>query len=130
MFEERGDVEVILGFDALEERLYLGARQIQEGCHAENPVFGGYGLAYAIFGPLFPPSVLGKAFGAYNTICFTGAVAAPVVTGWLRDITGSFVAGSYGAAVLSLLSVVSVMALRPAFRLAGAPPPVAAPTRP
>jgi MFS family permease len=89
-----------------------------------------WGPAYAIFGPLFPPSVLGKAFGAYNTICFSGAVAAPVVTGWLRDLTGSFVAGLYGAAVLSLLSVVSVMALRPAFRLAGAPPPVAAPTRP
>jgi MFS family permease len=93
-------------------------------------VWCGWGPAYAIFGPMFPPSVLGKAFGAYNTICFTGAVAAPVVTGWLRDLTGSFVAGIYGAAVLSLLSVVSVMALRPAFRLAGAPPPVAAPTRP
>ena len=89
-----------------------------------------WGPAYAIFAPLFPPSVLGKAFGAYNTICYTGAVAAPVVTGWLRDVTGSFVAGIYGAAALSLLSVVTVMALRPAFRLAGAPAPVAAPTRP
>ena len=89
-----------------------------------------WGPAYAIFGPLFPPSVLGKAFGAYNTICFTGAVAAPVVTGWLRDLTGSFVAGIYGAAALSLVSVITVMALRPAFRLADTPPPVAAPTRP
>jgi MFS family permease len=74
--------------------------------------------AYAILGALFRPSVLGRAFGAYNTICFLGAVASPFITGWIRDLTGSFVAGLYGAAALSALSVVTVMALDRPFRLA------------
>jgi MFS family permease len=89
-----------------------------------------WGPAYAIFGAMFPPSVLGRAFGAYNTICFLGAVASPYVTGWLRDLSGSFVAGLYGAAALSGLCVVSAMALDRPFRLAGAAAPVAAPSRP
>jgi MFS family permease len=89
-----------------------------------------WGPAYAIFGEMFPPSVLGRAFGAYNTICFLGGVASPYVTGWLRDLSGSFVAGLYGAAALSGLCVACVMALDRPFRLAGAPAPVAGPSRP
>ncbi len=89
-----------------------------------------WGPAYAIFGELFPPSVLGRAFGAYNTICFLGAVASPFITGWIRDATGSFVAGLYGAAALSTLCVASAMALDRPFRLAGGVRPVAAPAPP
>jgi MFS family permease len=77
--------------------------------------------AYAIFGGLFPPSVLGKAFGLYNCICFLGAIVGPLVTGWIKDLTGSFAAGLVGAAVLSLPCAVLAMALRPAFRLAPSP---------
>jgi MFS family permease len=73
--------------------------------------------AYAILGDLFPASILGRAFGAFNTICFLGAVASPYVTGWLRDLSGSFVAGLHGAAALSVLAVVGMMALDRPFRL-------------
>lgn len=73
--------------------------------------------AYAIFGEMFPPSVLGKAFGLFNSVCFIGAVAAPLIAGWVKDQTGSFAAGLYGAAALAVLSSVTAMALRPAFRL-------------
>ena len=58
----------------------------------------------------------------------------------LRDRTGAGImdaksalqesGGDVDKAALSLVSVITVMALRPAFRLADTPPPVAAPTRP
>lgn len=84
-----------------------------------------WGPAYAILGDLFPSSVLGRAFGAFNTICFLGAVASPFVTGWLRDLTGSFVAGLHGAAALSALAVAGMMSLDRPFRAAAGPASVA-----
>lgn len=86
-----------------------------------------WGPAYAILGDLFPSSVLGRAFGAFNTICFLGAVASPFVTGWLRDLSGSFVAGLQGAAVLCALAVGGMMALDRPFRFGAS---VAGPPRP
>ncbi len=84
----------------------------------------------ALVGGLFPASVLGKAFGLYNSTCFIGAILSPFLTGWVRDVTGSFAAGLYGAAALSVISVVTALGIRPAFRLKGVPPVVAAPRRP
>ncbi|HEV8437967.1 MAG TPA: MFS transporter [Methylomirabilota bacterium] len=72
--------------------------------------------AYAIFGELFPASVLGRAFGLYNTTCFLGAIVGPLVTGWIRDVTGSFAVALWVSGVLCLSSVVLVMALRPSRR--------------
>jgi MFS family permease len=84
-----------------------------------------WGPAYAILGDLFPSSVLGRAFGAFNTICFLGAVASPFVTGWLRDLSGTFVTGLEGAAALCVLAVAGMMALDRPFRLAATPRAVA-----
>lgn len=81
-------------------------------------LWSSWGPAYAILGELFPPSVLGKAFGLYNCTCFVGAIAGPYLTGWIRDVTASFAAGLYAAGALALLGLVPVMALQPAFRLA------------
>jgi MFS family permease len=89
-----------------------------------------WGPSYAILGELFPPSVLGKAFGLYNSTCFLGAIASPFLTGWMKDVTGSFAAGLYGVAAVSLVCAVTALALRPAFRLAERPLAVAAPQRP
>ncbi len=75
-----------------------------------------WGPAYAILGELFPASVLGKAFGLYNTTCFLGAIAGPVVTGMIRDLTGSFAAALLTAGALCLLSVLTASALQPAPR--------------
>ncbi|MDP2625671.1 MAG: hypothetical protein Q8Q58_02030, partial [Candidatus Rokubacteria bacterium] len=86
-----------------------------------------WGPSYAILGELFPPSVLGKAFGLYNSTCFIGAIVSPLLTGWIKDVTGSFAAGLYGAAALAVVCGATALGIRPAFRLAEVPPGVAAP---
>ncbi len=72
-----------------------------------------WGPAYAIFGDLFPASVLGKAFGLYNTTCFLGAIVGPLVTGIIRDLTGSFAAPVLAAGALCLPCVLAALALQP-----------------
>jgi ACS family D-galactonate transporter-like MFS transporter len=76
-------------------------------------VWCAWGPAYAIFGDLFPAAVLGKAFGLYNTTCFLGAIVGPVVTGMIRDFTGSFAAALVVTGVLCVLSVLTALALGP-----------------
>jgi ACS family D-galactonate transporter-like MFS transporter len=75
-------------------------------------VWCAWGPAYAILGELFPAAVLGKAFGLYNSTCFFGAIVGPVVTGMVRDLTGSFAAALVTAGILCLASVVTALALR------------------
>lgn len=89
-------------------------------------VWGTWGPSYALLAERFPPGILGRAFGLYNTVCFTGAVVGPFLTGWIRDVTGSFAGGCYGAAVVAGLGAVVAMAIPPAFRLRLAAPPTAA----
>jgi MFS family permease len=60
--------------------------------------WGVWGPAFAILGQCVPPGVHGTAFGLFNTFAFTGALVGPVVTGSLKDATGSFAAGSSHAA--------------------------------
>jgi MFS family permease len=81
-----------------------------------------WGPCYAILGDLFPPSVLGKAFGLYNTLCFAGAIAGPLITGWAKDATGSFAPGLYVAALAALGSAAAAWALAPAFGWRAGPP--------
>lgn len=52
---------------------------------------------------------LGTAMGAFNFTGMMSAVVAPVVTGFIRDITGSFVAAYYVAALISVLGGILVM---------------------
>ncbi len=80
-----------------------------------------WGPAYAIFGEMFPPSVLGKAFGLYNCVCFIGAIVGPLLTGGVKDLTGSFAAALFVAAALVVVSAVTTLALQPAFRFSSRP---------
>lgn len=80
-----------------------------------------WGPAYAIFGEMFPASVLGKAFGLYNCTCFIGAIVGPLLTGRVKDLTGSFAAALFAAAALAAVSAVTTLALRPAFRFSSRP---------
>ncbi len=75
-----------------------------------------WGPSYAILGELFPPSVMGRAFGLYNSTCFIGAIASPFLTGWFKDMTGSFAAGLYGVAAVSVVCAVTALAVTPRFR--------------
>jgi MFS family permease len=74
--------------------------------------WGVWGPAFAIVGQCVPPGVRGTAFGLFNTFAFIGALVGPVLTGSLKDATGSFAAGSYLAAGVSLLGAVLAMLVR------------------
>jgi MFS transporter, ACS family, D-galactonate transporter len=56
----------------------------------------GLGLAtanyWAITQTLFPAASIGKATGVQNTSASLAGIAAPILTGWLKEITGSYVA--------------------------------------
>ncbi|MBI2161665.1 MAG: MFS transporter [Candidatus Rokubacteria bacterium] len=61
-----------------------------------------WGAAYALLGELIAVADLGAAFGLFNSICFVGAIVGPAVTGWVRDLTGSFAAGCEVAVLVAL----------------------------
>lgn len=56
-------------------------------------VWGIWGAVHALLGGLVPQADLGAAFGLFNALCFVGAIVGPTVTGWARDLTGTFVTG-------------------------------------
>lgn len=76
--------------------------------------WGTQGPIQATLGELVPPSFLGTAFGLLNTIGFVGALVGPAVTGWLKDATGSFAWGCYGAALVGGIGAMLALAVRPA----------------
>lgn len=81
-------------------------------------MWGVWSPCYAILSDLFPQSIMGTAFGLLNGICFLGSLVAPVVTGWIKDLTGSFAWGCYMAAIVGVVGVAVVMLVGPPFRLA------------
>ncbi len=80
-------------------------------------IWGTWGPSYALLAERFPPAILGTAFGLMNTVCFLGSVVGPFLTGWIKDVTGSFAWGCYGAAVVAGLGAIVAMAFPPAFCL-------------
>jgi predicted MFS family arabinose efflux permease len=84
-------------------------------------VWGAWPAAFATMSGLFPPRVMGLAFGLFNAICFVASPLAPYVTGWIRDWTGSFAGGCYFAGLLGLLAVPVTLAIRTEPRRAPAP---------
>ncbi len=80
---------------------------------ASGFIWGAWAPAYALMAELFPPRVLGVAYGLLNAICFVASLAAPSVTGWIRDATGSFAGGCYLAALLGLAAAPLALAVRP-----------------
>ncbi len=79
--------------------------------------WGTWGPLYAILSEIVPAPLLGAAFGFHNTICFVGALMGPIITGWIKDVTGSFAWGCYVAAMAALVGAVLAFAVHPAFRL-------------
>jgi MFS family permease len=61
-----------------------------------------WGPSFAMLGEMFDERELSTAFGLYNTVCVLGAVVGPGLTGWTRDLTGSFAAGCYVSAAVAL----------------------------
>lgn len=76
-------------------------------------------LAYGLFGKLAwdpvaiawvgdrvlatKPQAMGTAIGVFSFISVLSAIVAPVITGWIRDLTGSLAGGFYLGAMVALL---------------------------
>ncbi|WP_116051600.1 MFS transporter [Amycolatopsis palatopharyngis] len=69
-------------------------------------------IAQGITGDLVPESQRGSAFGLLNLISEIGAVASPVVSGVLRDVTGSWAVGTWVAGGIMLTSAVMYLFVR------------------
>ena len=67
--------------------------------NAVKPIFQG------ITGDMVPATERGSVFGLLNLISEIGAVASPVVSGVLRDATGSWAPGVYTAAGIMIASI-------------------------
>ncbi len=80
-----------------------------------------WGPSFALLGEQFAGRDLSTAYGLYNTVCVLGAVVGPGVTGWARDLTGSFAAGCYLSAAVALAGVAVALGIRPAAEAARQP---------
>jgi MFS family permease len=69
-------------------------------------------IAHGITGDLVPDKQRGSAFGLLNLISEIGAVASPVVSGVLRDTTGSWAVGTWVAGGLMLASAAMYQLVR------------------
>jgi MFS family permease len=87
-------------------------------------IWGVWAPVFALLAEVTPARLRGTSFGLNNTINFLGSLIAPVATGWVKDVTGSFSGACYLAAGLGLAGAVSLALVRPAFRCApeGTPP--------
>ncbi len=69
-------------------------------------------IAQGITGDLVPEKQRGSAFGMLNLVSEIGAVASPVVSGVLRDATGSWAVGTWVAGGIMLSSGVLYLLVR------------------
>jgi MFS family permease len=73
--------------------------------------WGTWAPAYALTAELAPRRAMGIAFGVLNAVAFIGALAAPYVTGFIKDWSGSFAGGCYVAAILGVAAVPLALAV-------------------
>lgn len=71
---------------------------------------------FALLPEIIPAPVLGTMFGLTNMIQYTGSLIAPGITGWIKDVTGSFAWGAYAAAIFSVIGAILILMVRPAFQ--------------
>lgn len=71
-------------------------------------------IVQGITGDLVPANDRGSAFGMLNLVSEIGAVASPVVSGVLRDATGSWAPGVYLAAGIMIVSFFLYLPVREA----------------
>lgn len=80
-------------------------------------VWGIWAPMYALIPELVPREILGTTYGLTNTFHFTGSLLSPWLTGWIRDVTGSFAWGAYLAGAFIFISALVLMGMRPVYRL-------------
>jgi MFS family permease len=79
-------------------------------------IWGVWSPVYALLAEITPAQIQGTSFGMNNTVNFIGSLVAPVATGWIKDVSGSFAGACYLAAGVGLVGVLVASLVRPAFR--------------
>ena len=87
-------------------------------------IWGVWAPVFALLTEITPAHIRGTSFGLNNTINFIGSLVAPIVTGWIKDVSGSFAGACYLAAGIGVAGALLLLCIHPAFRWArevGAP---------
>ena len=80
-------------------------------------LWGMWAPIFSIIAGIVPQEIRGTVYGLNNGINFIGAIAAPWLTGWIKDFTGSFAWGIYSSGILLVIGAILIMGIRPAFKL-------------
>lgn len=71
-----------------------------------------WAAVYALLGEIVGGEGLATAFGFLNSLSFVGAVVGPPLTGWVRDVTGSFAPACLLAAAVAFVGAGTALAVR------------------
>ena len=79
-------------------------------------IWGVWGPVFALLVELTPARIRGTSFGLNNTMNFIGSLLAPIATGYIKDVSGSFAWGCYLAAAIGIAGALVLCLVHPAFR--------------
>lgn len=79
-------------------------------------IWGVWAPVFALLSDITPAQLRGTSFGLNNTINFIGSLVAPIATGWIKDVSGSFAGACYLAAAIGLAGALVLFLVQPAFR--------------
>ncbi len=68
---------------------------------------------HALVTETVPQTAWGTALGFLNLITYIGSMLASWITGWIRDLSGSFAAGIYLSGILILLGTILLLLIAP-----------------
>lgn len=75
-------------------------------------LWGFFPPLYALVTELVPPRALGSVFGFLNLLTYTGSMLASWLTGWMRDLSGSFAWGMYCSGILIFAGIFFVFLIK------------------
>jgi MFS family permease len=78
--------------------------------------WGHWAAFYALIADIVPDAVRGTCYGFLNSMNFIGAIIAPTLTGWVKDLTASFEWGCYLVVIFILVGSIFIFSVRPPFR--------------
>lgn len=78
-------------------------------------IWGVWAPIYALLSEISPARIRGTSFGMNNTVNFLGSLIAPIATGWIKDVSGSFAGACYLAAAIGFGGALVLCLVRPAF---------------
>lgn len=79
-------------------------------------IWGVWAPVFALLADITPGRLRGTSFGLNNTLNFIGSLLAPIATGWIKDVSGSFAGACYLAAAIGIAGGFVLFFVQPAFR--------------